>query len=117
MQHEHTEHVAAAPHGALAATSDVGSPPRYSIELPNGETIRSLELPIITVEDHRPEGGLGEAAPDRARRCQPPPVVQLAGRDVTHAGKPAELQREAEIDADGFVRAVRRLVQARGGAS
>jgi transketolase len=90
----------------------------YSIKPLDEETLRSLTCPIITVEDHYAEGGLGEAvlaalgdADDR------PPVVRLAVRELPHSGKPAELLREAGIDADAIVRAARELVHARVRAS
>jgi transketolase len=65
---------------------------------------------IVTVEDHWPEGGLGDAVlgalADAAER---PPVVKLAVRDMPGSGKPAELMHAAGIDAEAIVEAVRRL--------
>ena len=90
----------------------------YSIKPLDEETLRSLEMPIVTVEDHWPEGGLGDAvlaalADDDER----PPVVSLAVREMPHSGKPAELLHEAGIDADGIEKAARQLVQAHVSAS
>jgi transketolase len=86
----------------------------YSIKLLDEETLRSLRCPIVTVEDHWPEGGLGEAVlaalGDADER---PTVVRVAVREMPHSGKPEELLREAGIDADGIVRAARQVVQAR----
>ena len=72
----------------------------------------------MVAEDHWPEGGLGEAvlaalgdADERTR------VVRLAVQEMPHSGKPEELLREAGIDADGILRAVRQVVQARVGAA
>jgi transketolase len=85
----------------------------YSIKPLDGETLRSLATPIITVEDHWPEGGLGEAILSAlAGDGQRPPVVQLAVREMPHSGKPDELMREAGIDAEGIVGAARAAVRA-----
>ena len=69
---------------------------------------------VVTVEDHWPEGGLGDAvlgafadADDRPR------VVKLAVRDMPGSGKPDELLHAAGIDADAIASAARALV--RGG--
>jgi transketolase len=66
---------------------------------------------IVTVEDHWPAGGLGEAVlsalaeePDR------PPVTKLAVRDMPGSGEAAELIRAAGIDAEAIANAVRNLV-------
>lgn len=65
---------------------------------------------LLTVEDHWPEGGLGDAvlaalaeAPDR------PPVVKLAVREMPTSGTPEELLHAAGIDADAITAAARRL--------
>ena len=89
----------------------------YSIKPLDAETLRSLEMPIVTVEDHWPEGGLGEAVLAALADVERPPVALLAVREMPHSGKPAELLREAGIDADGIAGAARRLVQARVAAS
>jgi transketolase len=75
-------------------------------------TLRSLGTPIVTVEDHWAEGGLGEAvlaaladADDRPR------VVTLAVRELPHSGKPADLLAAAGIDAEHIADAARRLVR------
>ena len=72
---------------------------------------------LVTVEDHWPEGGLGDAvlaalagADERA------PVVKLAVRGMPGSGKPAELLHAAGIDADAIVGAARRLAGARSAA-
>ncbi|MCX8170656.1 MAG: transketolase [Candidatus Bathyarchaeota archaeon] len=60
---------------------------------------------IITVEDHYPEGGLGEAVASLGLK----PHI-LAVRKMPHSGKPEELMAEQGIDADGIVRKVKELV-------
>ncbi|HET8752359.1 MAG TPA: transketolase [Gaiellaceae bacterium] len=90
----------------------------YSIKPLDTETLRSLTCPIVTVEDHWPEGGLGEAVLSAlAESDERPPVVQLAVRGMPHSGKPAELLAEAGIDADGIAAAARSLARAHAGAS
>jgi transketolase len=106
-------------HEALAAADELAAEgiearvvDLYSIKPLDEETIRSLELPIVTVEDHWPEGGLGEAVLTALAGIEHPPVVQLAVREMPHSGKPAELLGAAGIDAAGIASAARRLVQA-----
>ncbi len=90
----------------------------YSIKPLDADTLRSISSPIVTVEDHWIEGGLGEAVLTAlAGSEQRPPVVQLAVHEMPHSGKPAELLAEAGIDADGIAAAARRLVAARISAS
>jgi transketolase len=84
----------------------------YSIKPIDEETIRSIACPIVTVEDHFPEGGLGEAVLSAlAESDERPPLVLLAVREMPHSGKPAELLAEAGIDADGIAAAARQLVR------
>jgi transketolase len=84
----------------------------YSVKPIDEGTLRSLGTPIVTVEDHWAEGGLGEAvlaaladADDRPR------VVTLAVRELPHSGKPADLLAAAGIDAEHIADAARRLVR------
>ena len=88
----------------------------YSVKPIDTETLRAAAeatCAIVTVEDHWPEGGLGEAvlsvfAEDEER----PRVVTLAVRDMPGSGKPDELLAVAGIDADHIAAAVRKLVSA-----
>ena len=83
----------------------------FSIKPIDETTIRSLTMPIVTVEDHAPEGGLGEAVlAALALAPRRPPVTQLAVRQMPHSGKPEELIREAGIDAHAIADAARRVV-------
>jgi transketolase len=85
----------------------------YSIKPLDEETIRSLTMPIVTVEDHFPEGGLGEAVLSAlAESEERPRVAQLAVRELPHSGTAAELLAAAGIDAAHIVEAARRLVGA-----
>jgi transketolase len=63
---------------------------------------------IVTVEDHWPEGGLGEAVMSAlAQLADRPPITRLAVRDMPMSGTPAELLHAAGIDAEAIVEAVR----------
>src|SRR4051794_16841377 len=85
----------------------------YSIKPLDQETIRALALPIVTVEDHFAEGGLGEAVLSAlADSDERPRTTLLAVREMPHSGKPAELLAEAGIDADHIADAARQLVGA-----
>jgi transketolase len=85
----------------------------YSIKPIDEETIRSLTIPIVTVEDHFPEGGIGEAVLSALAEAEERPrLVQLAVREMPHSGKPAELLAAAGIDADHIADAARQLVRA-----
>jgi transketolase len=84
----------------------------YSVKPVDAATLRAISSPIVTVEDHRAEGGLGDAVLDAlADADERPRVVKLAVRDLPHSGKPAELLAAAKIDADAIVDAARRLVR------
>ncbi|AUS77864.1 transketolase [Actinoalloteichus sp. AHMU CJ021] len=67
---------------------------------------------VITVEDHWPEGGLGEAVLSAlAGVADRPPVRVLGVRDMPVSGSPAELTHAAGIDADAVVAAARHLLR------
>ena len=79
-------------------------------------TLTALRMPIVTVEDHWAEGGLGEAVLSAlAANGGAARVTVLAVRELPHSGKPAELLAAAGIDADHIAAAARALV--REGAS
>jgi transketolase len=68
---------------------------------------------IVTVEDHWPEGGLGEAVLETfaQRDGALPKIVKLAVQSMPGSGTPAELMEEAGISAHHIVQAVRALVR------
>jgi transketolase len=92
----------------------------YSVKPIDAVTLRAAGEAtgaLVTVEDHWPEGGLGEAvlsvfAEDEER----PRIVQLAVRHMPGSGKPAELLAAAGIDAEHIAEAVRKLVSATAAA-
>ena len=66
---------------------------------------------LVTVEDHAPEGGLGDAVLDAlAEGGLGARVVKLAVRDMPVSGKPDELLQAAHIDAEAIAGAVRGLL-------
>jgi transketolase len=93
----------------------------YSIKPIDAETLHAAAEAtgrIITVEDHYPEGGLGEAVlAALAESEERPRVVKLAVREMPRSGKPAELLNAHGIDAEHIALAARRLVGAQVAAS
>src|SRR6266511_3218380 len=88
----------------------------YSIKPIDTETLQAAADAtgrIVTVEDHWPEGGLGDAVlAALAEIDEHPRVVKLAVSEMPHSGKPAELLAAYGIDADAIARAARELVGA-----
>ena len=88
----------------------------YSVKPIDVDTLRSAAEAtgcILTVEDHWPEGGLGEAVlAALADADERPPVTVLAVSELPGSGTPAELLAAAGIDADHIASAARRVVRA-----
>jgi transketolase len=88
----------------------------YSIKPLDAEAVRAAAREcgaIVTVEDHWPEGGLGDAVLDAlAEGDERAPVLKLAVREMPGSGTPDELLHEARIDAEAIADAARRLVGA-----
>jgi transketolase len=90
----------------------------YSVKPADGETLRAAAEAtggrVLTVEDHWPEGGIGDAVLEALSDGEGPArVVRLAVRDMPGSGKPAELLAAAGIDAEHIADAARALVGAR----
>jgi transketolase len=88
----------------------------YSLKPIDGETLVTAAEEtgrIVTVEDHWPEGGLGEAVlsalADQGARAE---VTRLAVREMPRSGKPDELLAAYKIDAAAIADAARALVHA-----
>ncbi|HWD06243.1 MAG TPA: transketolase [Amycolatopsis sp.] len=64
---------------------------------------------VLTIEDHWPEGGLGDAVLE-ALAPQPVPVHKLAVRDMPGSGTPAQLLHEAGIDAESIAAVAKKLL-------
>jgi len=86
----------------------------YSIKPIDAETIQAAARDcgaIVTVEDHAPEGGLGDAVLDAlAAGDDHAHVVKLAVREIPGSGTPEELLHGAKIDADAIADAASKLV-------
>jgi transketolase len=88
----------------------------YSVKPMDDETLLAAALEtgnkIVVVEDHWPEGGLGEAVLEVfTRRDGPlPQVVKLAVQSMPGSGTPAELLEEAGISAHHIAQAVKALI-------
>ena len=90
----------------------------YSVKPLDVETLRAVRTPIVTVEDHWAEGGLGEAVAAALAEAEPRPrIMRLAVHELPHSGKPAELLDAAGIDADHIAEAARGLVREPGQVS
>jgi transketolase len=89
----------------------------YSVKPIDAETLYAAAHEagnkFVTVEDHWPEGGLGEAVLEAfTQRDGPlPQVVKLAVSSMPGSGTPAELMEEAGISAHHIVTAVEALVR------
>jgi transketolase len=86
----------------------------YSVKPIDAEAVRAAAREtgaIVTVEDHWPEGGIGDAVLEALAEEQPHPVVvKLAVRSMPGSGTPAELLAAAGIDATHIADAARELV-------
>ncbi len=90
----------------------------YSVKPIDGETLAGLGMPIVTVEDHRAEGGLGEAVLSAlAEHGASTPVTQLAVRELPQSGPPAALLAAAGIDAEHIAEAARAVVRRTAGVT
>jgi transketolase len=89
----------------------------YSVKPMDAETLLAAAQEagnkIITVEDHWPEGGLGDAVLEVfTHRDGPlPEVVKLAVQSMPGSGTPDELMEEAGISAHDIVEAVNAILQ------
>jgi transketolase len=106
--------------GAAQVLADDGITARvidaYSIKPIDAQTLRTAARetggPIITVEDHWADGGLGDAVAAAVSELdRPPRVVKLAVRDMPGSGTPAELRAWAGIDAASIADSARRLAK------
>jgi transketolase len=84
----------------------------YSVKPIDAESLRKAAAAtglLVVVEDHRIEGGLGDAVLDAlaAGGTLTGRVIKLAVTDMPGSGAPEELRGWARIDADAIVGAVR----------
>ncbi|MFF7899529.1 transketolase [Streptomyces sp. NPDC007920] len=109
-------------HEALAAADTLGRDgiavrviDLYSVKPVDRETLRRAAEDtgcLLTVEDHHPEGGLGDAVLDAFTDGRPVPrLVRLAVRNMPGSASPAEQLHAAGIDAESIAAAARLLVE------
>jgi len=65
---------------------------------------------IITVEDHYPEGGLGEAVCSLVSEQKDIIVKKLAVRAIPRSGPPMVLLEKFEIDSNAIIKAVKQIL-------
>jgi transketolase len=91
----------------------------YSVKPVDRETLRVAAAEtgaIVTVEDHWPEGGIGDAVLSALSELGiAVPVRKLAVPGLPGSGTPEQLLHQAEIDADAIVVAAHELARARVG--
>jgi transketolase len=107
-------------HEALAAADRLaaeGIPVRvvdlYSVKPVDVETLRAaaeLTGRFVTVEDHRPEGGVGDAVMEAFTDGTPPPrLIRLGVRAMPGSATPEQQMHAVGIDADAIAKACRAL--------
>jgi transketolase len=113
-------------HEALKATDELSAQgiaarviDLYSVKPVDEETVRQAAADtgaIITVEDHWPEGGIGDAVLSALAEVEGVRVHKLAVTGMPGSGTPAELLHEFGIDSDAIVAAAQDLVRTPAGA-
>jgi transketolase len=101
-------------HGIAARVIDL-----YSVKPVDGETLRQAAADtgaILTVEDHWPEGGLGDSVLGALAEVEGVRVRKLAITEMPGSGTPEELVHAYGIDADAIVAAAQDLVRTPAGA-
>jgi transketolase len=88
----------------------------YSVKPVDGETLTAASQAtggrLIVVEDHWPQGGMGDAVLDVfADTDERPRVVKLAVSHLPGSGKGAELLADCGIDSEHIAQAARRLAE------
>jgi transketolase len=92
----------------------------YSVKPIDERTLRQAAAAtggrIVVVEDHWPEGGLGDAVLSAfaGKESVSLTLLKLGVQSMPGSGTPAELMHAAGIDADHIVAAVRSLLARRG---
>ncbi|TDD19091.1 transketolase [Nonomuraea diastatica] len=108
-----TVHEALAAAGELETTGvPVGVIDLYSVKPVDSAVLVEAAITtgnLITVEDHRLEGGLGDAVLDAVSELGPR-VVKLAVTELPGSAKPEEQLADAGIDRHAIVEAVKRLL-------
>ena len=93
------------------ALREPAAPPPDHLDKATLEKAARETKAIITVEDHRPAGGLGEAVMSAlATASRHVPIHSLAARKTPRSGKPQELLADQEIDASAIEKKVNEIL-------
>jgi transketolase len=74
------------------------------------KSVNATRNRLIVVEDHYPEGGLGEAVMAALADQTDMKILHLAVREVARSGKPDELLSKYGIDAQHIINAIEKFV-------
>jgi transketolase len=84
----------------------------YSLKPIDGQTLRDAVMPLVVVEDHWAEGGLGDAVLAALAEDElVGRVVHLAVTEMPRSGTPDELRNAAGISAGAIAAAVRSTIE------
>lgn len=87
----------------------------YSVKPVDEDALRQAAADtaaIVTVEDHRAEGGLGDAVLEALAECEVRPVIRKLAVDIMPtSGTPEELMHAAGIDAEAIAGAAQSLCE------
>lgn len=85
----------------------------YSVKPIDAKTLKKAAQEtkaLIVVEDHWPEGGLGDAVLEALAEQPKVPVYKVAVRILPGSGKPEELVEQAGLSAAAIVRKIKEIV-------
>lgn len=86
----------------------------YSVKPIDAKTLRKAATEtkaLVVVEDHWPEGGLGDAVLEALAEHPSAPVYKVAVRFMPGSGKPDELVEQAGLSANAIVRKIKEVVK------
>lgn len=85
----------------------------YSVKPIDAKTLRKASQEtkaLVVVEDHWPEGGLGDAVLEALAEHPGAPVYKVAVRIMPGSGKPDELVEQAGLSANAIVRKIKEVI-------
>ncbi len=86
----------------------------YSVKPIDAKTLKKAAQEtkaLIVVEDHWPEGGLGDAVLEALAESPKVPVYKVAVRILPGSGKPEELVEQAGLSANAIIRTVKQILE------
>jgi transketolase len=107
-----TVHEALKAHELLQQTIAARVIDLYSVKPVDRDTLRDAAAQctagLVVVEDHHPEGGLGDAVAEAFDGAAAPRILRLAVRSMPGSATPAQQLHAAGINAEAIVDAVRK---------